>query len=79
MTTNVSYLLFYLIDNVAILSKIGFLKFDYRKVKLAGYPMWLVGLFSALIYYIVKLKGSFKKEAELKTLMLTHMTPKEFC
>jgi len=68
-----------MIDNIAILSKIGFLKFDYRKVKRAGYPMWLLGLLSALIYYIVKLKGSFKKEAELKTLMLNNMTPKEFC
>ncbi|KAL4437605.1 hypothetical protein ABPG74_017843 [Tetrahymena malaccensis] len=79
ITTNIFYLLFYVIDNVAILSKIQFLKLDYRKVKKYGYPMWLIGLLSALIYYIIKLKQSFKKESELKTLMLNNMTPKEFC
>lgn len=77
--TNASYLIFYLIDNLAILSKIGLLKLDYKRTKTLGYPMWLLGLISALIYYIIKLKSSFKKEADLKTIMLNNMSPKEFC
>jgi hypothetical protein len=32
-----------------------------------------------MVFYLVKLRISFRKESELKNLMLTKMTPKEFC
>lgn len=68
-----------MIDNIAILCKMKVINWDYKTIKRVGYPMWLLGLLSALFYYIAKLNGSFEKESNLKTSMVNTMTPKEFC
>lgn len=79
LTTNVSYMIFYILDNFAVLTKIGIFKYNYKKIKRAGYLLWLIGLVSALIYYVIRVKTSFKREADLKTAMLNNMTPHDFC
>lgn len=70
---------FYLLDNLAILSKLKVLHIKYDFIKILAYNILLIGLLSALAYYLVKLRSSFKKESELKSIVVNNMTPREFC
>ena len=64
-------------DHVAILCKIKFLKWSEEYVEYLAFSIWFVGLITSLTFNVVKLRLSFKKEAELKTLVVNNMTPKQ--
>lgn len=70
---------FYFFDNLSILSKLKVIRLKYDFIKIFAYNILLVGLLSALAYYLVKLRISFKKESDLKTVVVNNMTPREFC
>lgn len=77
--TNISYFLFYLLDNVSILTKLRLITFlKYSHTKYSAYYTVSVGIVSALIYYLVLLRKSYIKESELKNFLL-NLTPKDFC
>jgi hypothetical protein len=75
--SHLSYATFSLVDHVAILCKIKFLKWSEEYVEYLAFCIWFVGLITSLTFNVVKLRLSFKKEAELKTLVVNNMTPKQ--
>lgn len=76
--SHISYAIFYFIDNVAILCRIQFLNFKDKDIEKTGFFIWLIGLLTSLTSNIVKIRYSFKEEAELKTAILNNMTPQTF-
>lgn len=78
MISHFAYSIFVLIDNIAILSKIKFFKWNDHLLEKTGFAIWLIGLLTSLLSNIFKIRLSFKAESELKTTILNNMTPQAF-
>ncbi len=79
--TKLSYFVFYLLDNLTVLTRLGFIRFanfKYATLREYAYTVLMLGQFSALGYYLLKLRQSFKKENDLKQIMVSNLTPQEF-
>lgn len=76
--TNLSSAVYYFLDNISILSELKLLNLDFGRLKQIQYTIRLLGFCSALWYFFVQMRISYRKEEELKTYVTKKMTPKLF-
>jgi hypothetical protein len=73
--TRALYISFFLVDHVALLSSLQFVKVNYRKVVERSMAIWFLALAVTLVQALRELVKSYTEEALLKTTAVGKLSP----